>query len=59
MSDQWDPDLYRQRAEEWRQRAAELPVSRARQTCEEIAHGYSRLADLIEAQRRSRGPPDE
>jgi hypothetical protein len=57
MSDQWDPDLYRQRAEEWRQRAAELPVGRAR--CEEIADGYSRLADLIEAERRSRGPTDE
>ena len=58
MSDQWDPERYRQRAEEWRQRAAEVPEGRTRRTYQEIAEGYERLADLVESQHLGRRAED-
>jgi hypothetical protein len=59
MSDQWDPERYRQRAEEWRQRAAEVPEGRTRRSYLEIAEGYERLADLLESQRQGRRTADQ
>jgi hypothetical protein len=48
MPDSWDPKRYRERAKEWRDKAACLPEGRARDTCVTIAKD---LAEIIEAQR--------
>jgi hypothetical protein len=47
---------YKQRAAYWRERAAELPDGGDRLSCLTIAEAYADLADLMEAQGRSRGP---
>jgi hypothetical protein len=47
MPDKWDPDVYRQRAEAWRQRASELEGEEKAASLS-IADGYKRLAALIE-----------
>ena len=54
MPDSWDPKRYRERAKEWRDRAASLPEGRERDACVTIAEGYIRLAEIIEAQGLSR-----
>ena len=52
MPESWDPSIYRERAEAWRQRAALLPEDNPQaKICLEIAEGYERLAHLIEADR--------
>jgi hypothetical protein len=50
MPDSWDPNIYRQRAEAWRQRAALLEDEDQQDTCLDIADGHDRLAGLIEAE---------
>jgi len=53
MPENQDPAAYRQRVEAWRERAALLPEGDPqRATCLEIAEGYEKLANLIEAQQR-------
>jgi hypothetical protein len=53
MPDTWNAEIYRQRAEQWRQKAAELSEDGpGRRTCEAIAEGYAKLADLIDSSRR-------
>ena len=61
MPESWDPKIYRERAEAWRQRAALLPEDDLQaKTCLEIAEGYARLAQLIETDReRLRSPLPE
>ena len=52
MPGSWDPEIYRQRAAAWRQKAASLPEEHAeRQTCIEIAEGYEKLAHLLDPDR--------
>jgi hypothetical protein len=49
MPDQWDADVYRSRAEAWRQRAAQLSDDGdAQATCLSLADDYEKLAALIE-----------
>ena len=49
MPDKWDPTIYRDRAKQWRERAASLPQEDpGRATCQELAEGYERLAALLE-----------
>jgi hypothetical protein len=49
MPDAWNAAIYRERAAAWRDKAATLPEdSRERDVCQEIAHAYDELADLIE-----------
>ena len=49
MPDQWDADVYRQRAEAWRQRAAQLSdADDARATCLSLADDYEKVTNLIE-----------
>ena len=57
MPDSWDPERYKERAKEWRDKAASLPEGRARDSCVTIAEGYEGLAEIIEAQ-RPEGRPD-
>jgi hypothetical protein len=59
MPESWDTETYRERAATWRLRATLLPEdSEEARICVEIAQGYERLADLIEAERgRFRDPP--
>ena len=59
MPESWDPKIYRERAEAWRQRAALLSEDNLQtKTCLELAEGYERLAQLIEAdQERLRSLP--
>ena len=53
MPENQNPAAYRQRVEAWRERAALLPEGDPqRATCLEIAEGYEKLANLIEAQQR-------
>ena len=51
MPDSWDSERYRERAKEWRDRAASLPEGRERDACVTIAEGYEKLVEIIEAQR--------
>ena len=52
MPESWDPEIYRQRAAAWRQKAASLPAEHAeRQICIEIAEGYEKLAHLLDPDR--------
>ena len=51
MPDSWDSERYKQRAKEWRDRAASLPEGRERDACVTIAEGYEKLVEIIEAQR--------
>ena len=49
MPDAWNAAIYRERAAAWRDKATTLPEdSRVRDVCQEIAHAYDELADLIE-----------
>jgi hypothetical protein len=56
MPETWDPAVYRERAKAWRDKARALPeLPENKVVCLEIAEGYEKLADLLEAQRsRSR-----
>jgi hypothetical protein len=46
----WNAEVYRQRAEAWRQRAALLPVGHEETAlCLEIAGEYAELASVLEA----------
>jgi hypothetical protein len=51
MPDCWDSERYKERAKEWRDRAASLPEGRERDACVTIAEGYEKLVEIIEAQR--------
>jgi hypothetical protein len=48
MPNDWSPETYRRRARQWQDKAAALPSGDERQTCEALAEGYMRLAQLIE-----------
>jgi len=53
MPDSWDPAIYRDRAKQWREKAASLPMTDpTRVACEELAKGYERLAARIEEQKK-------
>jgi hypothetical protein len=56
LPETWETTLerYRERAKEWRDRAASLPAGSRREGCVSIAEGYEKLVELIEAQ--CRGP---
>ena len=51
MPETWDPERYRERAKQWRARAAVLPEGPERDASVTIAEGYEKLAEIIEAQR--------
>jgi hypothetical protein len=55
LPETWEVILerYRERAKEWRERAASLPAGSRRDGCVSIAEGYEKLVELIEAQRRT------
>ena len=52
MPSSWDPKVYRERAEQWREAAAGLPPGKERDACLALSEGYERLAELIAASRR-------
>jgi hypothetical protein len=54
LPETWEITLerYRERAKEWRDKAASHPAGDQRNSCVSIAEGYERLIELIEAQRR-------
>lgn len=54
MPESWDPERYRQRAKEWRDKAFAVPEGREREACVTLADGYDKLAEIIEAQRACR-----
>jgi hypothetical protein len=57
MPDKWDADIYRQRAEAWRQRAAQLPDGDgARANCLALADEYEKLAFILEHRASLIGP---
>jgi hypothetical protein len=49
VPDSWNPEVYRQRAEAWRQKAASLPKGHEAAHCREIAEEYAELASLLDA----------
>jgi hypothetical protein len=50
VPDSWSAEVYRQRAEAWRQKAGLLPEGHEEATlCLEIAGGYAKLARVLEA----------
>jgi hypothetical protein len=56
MPESWDPTTYRARAKNWQDKADALPPGEERDTCEALAEGYARLAQLIEESTGSSGP---
>ena len=49
VPDSWSAEVYRQRAEAWRQKAVLLPEDHEEATlCLEIASGYAKLARALE-----------
>ena len=52
MPGNWDPQVYRARAQQWRAEADEMPPGDTRDAYLSIADGYAHLADLIERDRR-------
>ena len=51
MPGNWDPEVYRARAKQWREAAQNLPDSETRKGYLALAEGYERLADIIEKER--------
>jgi hypothetical protein len=51
MPGNWDPGVYRERAQQWRDAAAALPPGDTRDAYIAIYKGYDHLADLIERDR--------
>ena len=50
VPDSWSAEVYRQRADAWRQKAVLLPEDHEEATlCLEIASGYAKLARALEA----------
>ena len=47
MPGSWDPQVYRERAWQWRDAAAELPPGETRNAYLVLSEGYGKLADLI------------
>jgi hypothetical protein len=54
MPDIWDPERYRERAKQWRDRAAGLAEGPERDACVVIAEGYENLAEAIDARTPTR-----
>ena len=52
MPGSWDPQVYRDRAQQWRGAASELPPGPTKDAYVVIADGYAKLADLIERDKR-------
>jgi hypothetical protein len=52
MPGNWDPQVYRARAQQWRAEADKMPSGDTRDAYLSIAGGYAHLADLIERDRR-------
>jgi hypothetical protein len=50
MPDAWDPQVYRDRAAAWRQRAMLCDDESQWDACIALADGYDRLADLLDTQ---------
>lgn len=48
MPDSWNPETYRIRAEEWRERAKALPPGKERDAYLALTEGYAHLAKLVE-----------
>jgi hypothetical protein len=57
MPKSWDPEVYRQRAKEWQEKADALPAGNEGDTCLTIAQGYARLATLIDQSERPQPTP--
>jgi hypothetical protein len=56
MPGNWDPRVYRERAQQWRDAAAALPPGETRDAYIAIYEGYEHLADLIERDRANLKP---
>jgi hypothetical protein len=48
MPDSWNPQVYRERARQWREAAEKLPPGETRKVHVTLAEGYENLARLIE-----------
>jgi hypothetical protein len=48
MPGNWDPQVYRARAQQWRAEAERMPPGDTRDAYLTISEGYAKLADLIE-----------
>jgi hypothetical protein len=47
MPENWDSERYRERAKQWRDRAASVPEGPQRDAYVAIAEGYEKLAETI------------
>jgi hypothetical protein len=48
MPGDWDPQVYRDRAQQWRDAASELPPGPTKDAYIVTAEGYAKLAELID-----------
>jgi hypothetical protein len=54
MPGNWDPQVYRERAQQWRAEADKMPPGQTRDAYMTIVEGYANLAYLIERDRLAR-----
>jgi hypothetical protein len=47
MPGSWDPQVYRERSQQWWDAAAKLPAGETRDAYLALSEGYLKLADLI------------
>jgi hypothetical protein len=55
MPGNWDPQVYRDRAQQWRDAASELPPGPTKDVYLVIADGYAKLAELISRDKADQG----
>jgi hypothetical protein len=55
MPGSWDPQVYKDRAQQWHEAAAALPPGPAKDAYLVIAEGYANLAKLIERDKAGQG----
>jgi hypothetical protein len=54
MPGSWDPQVYRERAKAWQEKADVMKPGKTRDATLALAEGYAKLADLIERDRLDR-----
>ena len=55
MPGNWEPQVYRERAQQWHEAAATLPPGPTKDAYLVIAEGYANLAKLIERDKAGQG----
>jgi hypothetical protein len=47
VPESWNPEIYRQREQRWREKVEAIPPGKERDACVSLADGYAHLAQLL------------